>query len=241
MTIGFIIIRHVNSKVTDYYWKECYTCIRKLYDNPILIIDDSSKKEYLNENIFLKNCTIIYDTEHKGAGEILPYYYFHKLKPFETAVVIHDSVFIQSKIDFSESDNVKFFWSFSHVFDNDLINHIHILCKSMSNGDDLLNFYHKKHSWKGCFGTMSVINWNFLNKVNIHHSLFDSIMLFIKNREYRSALERVFALVMYYNDSNIKNEYFGDIHHYIRWGITFFEYLTNDYSQYPLMKVWSGR
>ena len=24
---GFIIVRHVNSKQTDYYWKECYTCI----------------------------------------------------------------------------------------------------------------------------------------------------------------------------------------------------------------------
>ena len=53
MSLGFIIIRHVNSKISDYYWKECYTCIRKFYDNPIVIIDDSSNKEFLNENIFL--------------------------------------------------------------------------------------------------------------------------------------------------------------------------------------------
>ena len=59
MSLGFIIIRHVNNKITDYYWKECYTCIRKFYDNPILIIDDSSNKEFLNENIFLKNCTAL--------------------------------------------------------------------------------------------------------------------------------------------------------------------------------------
>jgi hypothetical protein len=241
MTFGFIIIRHVNSKITDYYWKECYTCIRKFYINPIIIIDDSSIKEYLNENIFLKNCTIIYDTEHKGAGEILPYYYFHKLKPFDTAVVIHDSIFIQSKIDFSESDNVRFFWSFRHVFDDDLIIHIHNLCKSMSHGNELINLYNQKHLWNGCFGTMSVINWNFLDRVNKYHSFFDSILPIINNREYRSALERLFALVMYFNDPNIKSEYFGDIHRYIRWGISFFEYLTNNFNQYPLMKVWSGR
>ena len=56
MSLGFIIIRHVNSKISDYYWKECYTCIRKFYDNPIVIIDDSSNKEFfvtsMLENVF---------------------------------------------------------------------------------------------------------------------------------------------------------------------------------------------
>ena len=30
---GFIIIRHINSSLTNEYWKECYTCIRKFYPN----------------------------------------------------------------------------------------------------------------------------------------------------------------------------------------------------------------
>ena len=36
---GFIIIRHVNNELSDRYWKECYKCIRRFYDNSI--IDDS--------------------------------------------------------------------------------------------------------------------------------------------------------------------------------------------------------
>ena len=40
--IGFIILRHVNSSITNEYWKECYRCIKKNYPtNRILIIDDN--------------------------------------------------------------------------------------------------------------------------------------------------------------------------------------------------------
>ena len=243
MTFGFIIIRHVNNKITDYYWKECYNCIRKFYNNPIIIIDDSSNKDFLNENIVLTNCTVIYDTEHKGAAELLPYYYFHKLKPFDTAIIIHDSVFIQSKINFelNEEENIRFLWSFAHTFDDEIFHLIRDLCIHLPNSDELINFYHQKHLWKGCFGVMSVIKWSFIDKINKRHQLFDSILPHVTARANRHALERVFPVIAYFNDPTIKNEYFGDIHSYIRWGITFFEYLSNDFSNYPIMKVWSSR
>jgi hypothetical protein len=117
---GFIIVRHVNSKITDYYWKECYSCIRKWYTDPILIIDDSSNKEWLTENIQIDNCQTIYDTENKGCGELLGYYYFHKLKPFDSAVIIHDSVFIQRKVDFCLNENMRFLWTFIGQWDHEL-------------------------------------------------------------------------------------------------------------------------
>ena len=44
MTTGFIILRHVNEKEHDNYWKTCYRTIRKFYNNPILIIDDNSNQ-----------------------------------------------------------------------------------------------------------------------------------------------------------------------------------------------------
>lgn len=33
MVFGFIIIRHVNSELSNTYWKEAYTGIRKYYTN----------------------------------------------------------------------------------------------------------------------------------------------------------------------------------------------------------------
>lgn len=243
MSLGFIIIRHVNSKITDYYWKECYTSIRKFYDNPIIIVDDSSNKEFLNENIFLTHCTIIYDTDHKGSAELLPYYYFHKLKPFDTAVIIHDSIFIQSKINFelSESENIRFLWSFRHRWDNELLPLITELSTHLLKSEELINFFHKKDSWKGCFGVMSVIKWGFIDKINKEHLIFDNMLPHINNRLKRCAVERIFSMLVYFNDPNIKTEHYGDIHSYIKWDTKFIEYLTKDYSKHPIMKVWSGR
>ena len=242
MVLGFIISRHVNSKITDYYWKECYTCIRKLYDNPIMIIDDSSNKEFLTENIALTNCTVIYDREYKGVGELLPYYYFHKLKPFDSAVIIHDSIFIQKHISFEmeEKESVRFLWTFKRVWDNGIFNLIDELCMDLFNYYELMELY-KTSGWHGGFGCMSVIKWDFLDTINRKHKLFDTMMFKIRSRDYRSALERVIPLVCFYNDPSIKNSFFGDIHDYMRWGTNYTDYLTQDMSSYSIVKVWSGR
>lgn len=244
MSLGFIIIRHVNNKITDLYWKECYNCIRKFYDNPIMIIDDSSNKDFLNENIFLKNSTIVYDQEHKGAAELLPYYYFHKLKPFDTAVIIHDSVFIQTKINFElePSENIRFFWNFNHHFNDEIFSLIRETTCSIVQCQDLLEFYNQKDQWIGAFGAMSVIKWSFINNLNENHQIFLKLLPNIKNRLNRHALERVIPLMAYFNDKNIKPSLFGDIHKYFnRYDISFFDYLTQDFSKYPIMKVWTGR
>ena len=51
MSLGFIIIRHVNNDLTNKYWIHCYDCIRTYYpENSIVIIDDNSKQEYITEN-----------------------------------------------------------------------------------------------------------------------------------------------------------------------------------------------
>jgi hypothetical protein len=241
--LGFIILRHVNSKSTDLYWKECYKCIRKFYDNPILIIDDSSNPVYLLETFPLKNCTIIYDKDHKGAGELLPYYYFHKLKPFDTAVILHDSVFIKTRINFEENfDNtIRFLWSFEHTWDDAMLETISDLITPLPHSDELVSLFHKKNEWKGCFGVMSVIHWNFLTTINERHALFETLLPKITSRDHRKALERIVALLAYYNTSTMKNEYFGNIHSYIRWGTTFSDYKSRSYINYPIIKVWTGR
>ena len=46
---GFIITRHVNSEITNKYWNKCIQHIRINYPNKkIVVIDDNSKKEFLN-------------------------------------------------------------------------------------------------------------------------------------------------------------------------------------------------
>jgi hypothetical protein len=98
--IGFIILRHVNNNLSNQYWIYNYNCIRKYYpNNEIIIIDDNSNYQFIKE-INLYKTTII-KSEYPGRGELLPYIYYLKYKLFDTAVIIHDSVFINKYIDFN--------------------------------------------------------------------------------------------------------------------------------------------
>lgn len=244
-SFGFIIVRHVCNKTSDMYWKESYRGIRKWYpETPIMIIDDSSNREFLKEDITLSRCTVIYDWEHKGCAELLPYYYFHLLRPFEIAIILNDSVFIQQKIDFTleEGEPCRFLWDFHHLFDDEIMSNIQTLCLTLHNPERFASLYRHKDSWQGCFGTMSVIRWDFLHKINrAEGGLFDALFPAIKTRYDRCALERVFALLITVYYPKIRPSIFGKIHEYIRYGTSFSEYLTGDFSAYPIIKVWTGR
>ena len=242
MTLGFIIIRHVNSKISDYYWKECYISIRRFYNHPILIIDDSSNPTYLHENINLVNCTVIYDKEHKGVGEFLAYYYFHLLKPFDTAVILHDSMFIQSPISFDlQEEPARLLWTIPHHFDYDIRTQIHSLIQALPESEPLLELYEDKKKWNGTFGVTMVVTWDSLHAINNRYHLFERLLDKIVNRDIRSAMERVMGLLYSHHFSIPFSSHYGMIHDYIKWGITFTDYLINDYRSYPIMKVWSGR
>jgi hypothetical protein len=239
-TLGFVIVRHVNSKQTDYYWKECYNCIRKWYDNPILIVDDSSNKDFLIDNLQLVNCHIVYDTEMKGCGELLGYYYFHLLKPFQTAVVLHDSVFIQKRIDFSIEGNMEFLWTFNGAWDKELEPYYHKLCAAMPAYQDIIERY-QMQLYRGCFGLMSVIKWDFLSLL-VEDGLLLALEQIKGRRDARSALERVLGIMAFRRDGSIRARW-GEIHSYMRWGTTFVEYLSGSVNSCNLdvVKVWTGR
>jgi len=75
MSIGFIILRHVISETTNRYWMLCYDCIRRYYPlHRIMIIDDNSNYEFVTNKTVTN--TVLIQSEYKGRGELLPYYYF---------------------------------------------------------------------------------------------------------------------------------------------------------------------
>jgi hypothetical protein len=245
MTFGFVMIRHVCNKATDLYWKESYHCIRRWYpDTPIMIVDDSSNREFLQEDMVLTNCTVIYDRAHRGSAELLPYYYFHLIHPFDVAVIIHDGVFIQRYVDFTLENNepCRFLWNFPHWYDDEIFEGIKQIYSTLPFSDRFTDLYHRKDAWQGCFGVMSVIRWNALDHVNrVEEGLFDKWLAVVKTRDNRHALERAFPLLMTYHYPEMRQAMFGGIYDYIRWGVTFTEYITGDFSQYPVMKVWTAR
>ena len=214
--IGFIILRHVNNELTNQYWIHCYDCIRKFYpDNFIVIIDDNSNYKYITTKELYNTVTI--NSEFHGRGELLPYYYYLKVKLFDTAVILHDSVFINEYIDF----NVEKYKI--------------IMIKSL-NDDDLLKFYENKHLWTGCFGGMSIITHDYLSHINNKYDI-SKLLVHVLTRENRSSFERVIGCLLQMNEKT--NVLFGTIHNYCVVGITFNE--LNNYNHLPLIKIWSGR
>ena len=97
--LGFILLRNVRDKITGEYWKLSYQCIRKFYPNQyIIIIDDNSDYDYIDLD-FQKNNLVnahVIRSEYPKRGEILPYLYYLENHLFNKAVIIHDSVFINS-------------------------------------------------------------------------------------------------------------------------------------------------
>jgi hypothetical protein len=233
---GFIILRHVNSSLTNKYWIKCYNSIRNFYpQNPIVIIDDYSNYNYVS-NIVLYNATII-QSEFPKHGEFLPFYYYLHNKWFNNAVILHDSVFINTFIDFGNNSSYKYIWSFKTCKQDNISDETRLI--KLFEDDDLLKFYNSK-IWTGCFGCMCSINHNFLKTINSNYSL-DKLLNNIKSRQNRCSFERVFACLSQKTlliPNNVIS-YFGNIHTYCRWGIKFNE--LEESSRLPVSKVWSGR
>jgi len=238
MSIGFIILRHVRCEQTNKYWIECYNCIRKFYKETIIIIDDNSCYEYIT-NIDLVN-TIVIDSEYKGAGELLPYVYYLENELFDTAVILHDSVFIQRYINFP--NQTLFLWHFEHnnwdnpVLEEKLIN--------ASMFDNMLDFYRNKSAWKGCFGAMTVMPYKTLKTLDEKYHMKNLTNL-IKNRVLRQCFERILAGLIT-SENFVKPEncsLFGDIHHFKPdFDYTYEKYIKDKSTiTLPIIKIWTGR
>jgi len=236
-TQGFIILRHVNSVKTSLYWKISYRCIRKHYpENLILIIDDNSNYNFINkkDEETLHKTTII-KSEYPRRGELLPYIYYLKNKLFDSACIIHDSVFINKYIDLTV-DKYKFIWEFEHDWDQ-IADETKMI--KMFKDEKLLLFYKNKSLWKGCFGGMSIITHDYLSVVNNKYNL-NKLLDCVLTRHNRMSFERVIACLLQYNSP--KKCLLGNIHKYCSYGIQFHELRSRPHiTNLPIIKVWTGR
>lgn len=231
-TVGFVILRHVNSEETNRYWIHCYECIRKHYpENEIVIIDDNSTYFFITTPHLYK--VTIVNSEYPKRGELLPYIYYLKYKWFDVAVMIHDSVFINQEIDFY-TDTYKILWDFKHDWDTPYREFY--MLQQLDNTEYLTKFFHDKTLWTGCFGSMCCISYNYLKYIDSRHNL-SALLNHVTHRDARCDFERVLGCVLQFNYPRIVM--FNHIHDWTPWGIKFDE--KDKYTHLALTKVWTGR
>lgn len=244
---GFIITRYVSNELHNAYWKNCVNCINTHFgDNtPIIIIDDYSA--FTPSINTYNNVTIVtLEKEFARAGEILGYYYAWKFKPFEKFVVLHDSMFIHSKFDIINNPyEVQFLWHFdTYLGQNrgataDCDGNVFFIEKC-KNSDQLLNLYFDKTKWLGCFGVASMCTLNIVNQCFEIYNL-ENVILQVKTRPNREAMERLFALMMYNSfPTKISPSLNGSILDVKQ--INFYQYNYNHEKSDKIMhKIWTGR
>ena len=251
--IGFIILRHVNSPQTNQYWIESYECIRRHYStNKIIIIDDHSQRNFIHYDSELLNCEIIESQLPPGCGEILPFYYYYHGRYFKRAIIIHDSIFIQKRLNDRGIENietVQFLWNIDHVW-NVPINEIQLIeDTNLYNKDEIKNRYKNMDQWLGCFGTCCIITHSFLKHIMDKYNM-ESFTDTIKSREMRCSFERIFGLICCMEDPllHFVPSIYGHIQEFmdreLYYRLTFQDYIKNkNYfeNRYPIVKVWSGR
>jgi hypothetical protein len=235
---GFILLRCVNNELTNQYWNYSYASIRKYYpEMPILIIDDNSNYKYVKSQHNLYKTTVI-QGEYPGRGELLPYYYYLHNPLFETAVIIHDSVFLNSELNIN-THSCKFLWHFEHHWDQ-IADETKMI--NAFNDPEVLEHYKNKSAWIGCFGGMSIIKHDHLTRVNAKCDI-SKLLDFVKTRYNRMSFERVIACLLQID--GVKESMFGNIMHYgdsvnrRAWGTSFND--KHHCLNLPIIKVWTGR
>ena len=243
----FVILRHLRHAQDNVLWTTAYQSIRTYYTNRIIIIDDNSQVNTFNGSLI--NTEVIV-SNYRGAGEILPYFYFFQNKWADRMIILHDSMCLHRPFRENELEgSIRFHWHFSM---NETPYHTKMALQfsSMHHHDGLLTFLNNDVSeWKGCFGGAAIVSYDAVEHLEKKYGFFSTLVLAIKTRKDREAFERMLGVVTFFEKmvdmESCSN--FGDI---IRYPGAFIENMNKDttahqvqQAQYDtaILKLWRGR
>ena len=200
--VGFIVTRCVKKEEQNILYHDCYAAIRKFYPHlKIVFIDDNSDKNLLKE-IPMENVEII-QSEFPAAGEFLPYYYLVTRNLFKKAIIIMDSMIINTPIPYDDVTDYMYLYEFGSPGKEENVDKVEILLKNTKKPNELLQSY-KDNKWMGCFGSCMVITYDFLKEIEDTVGITQWKTI-INNRDFRMGLERSIGVVCAYIKPKEKN------------------------------------
>ena len=140
----------------------------------------------------------------------------------------------RKKIDFN-TDTYRILWTFEHHCDQ-IEDETRMI--QLFNDPELYIFYNNKELWKGCFGSMSIINHDYLLYINNKYNI-SKLLDCIQNKYNRMSLERVIGCLL--QKDHITESLLGDMCKYCPFGISYEDINKYEYQNLPLLKIWGGR
>ena len=242
----FVILRHLRNAQDNSLWTSAYQSIRTHYTNRIIIIDDNSQVNTFNGS--LVNTEVI-ESEYRGAGEILPYFYFFLHKWADRMIILHDSMILHRPFRSAELEGLlRFHWHFS-LNESSYHTKMALQFSSMRHHEGLLAFLNGGSQWKGCFGGASIISYDAVEHLEKKYGFFSTLVLAIKTRRDREVFERMLGAVAFFEKMVEMDtcSTFGDI---IRYPGAFTDNMNKDMTAQQvqqanydtaILKIWRGR
>ena len=268
--LGFIILRHVKDAFTNEYWLRCYRQIRAWYPREeVLVVDDGSDYGFVvpadTDAELARDTRLRFARStgrHRRSGELLPYLLcLEQDWKVDRFVFLHDSVFLQTRVDFESVAANQPLWSFHQRTGGSAALHRRIgdliaLCDS---SERLREIYRSKR-WVGAFGGMSVFSRAFAESLQNTFAL-QRVSAHMRCRLDRMACERILGMCfLHFSDLDADAtvppplppphpcSVFGNINRYCEWGYSYEQLLLEERARahkrgrlLPAVKVWTGR
>ncbi len=231
-SFGFIIPSYCDSDIHLSQLRRCLKSIRNHHSEKIIIIDDYSTKDINLVVVDFDNIEIM-KSPVKGAGDMVTYHLMKEHHLFDKAIIIQDSMTLEKKLDrLDEIDTISYLWYFTNhrhhwdhieepqddynikhgikVHDDLLVHCIDTLIEKEEFKKFAQDIYFQKNKWCGCFGCLSIVNYDFLETLNNKTGIID-IMLKMNNNRLRRAAESMFGLACLFTlgDSFLETAYDG--------------------------------
>ena len=241
--LSFIMLRHVRNKKQNRFWNECYDCIRKFYTTtPIYIIDDNSPYAPTRIGGPMSHTQVINSEFAPGKGEVLPYYYYYYRGFSRNAIVLHDTVFINAKVDskLTSTDSYQFLWSAEHSWDRWCRRRTLEILRALDS-PELIKKYRQTDRWKVCFGGMAILNLEYVRKLFGGTNTLPVLIREVKTRIDRMCFERIIAVLLL--PCPEPDAVMGDIHDHQEYNVRFSDYekQKNAGGLKSMNKIWAGR
>eukprot|EP01062_Namystynia_karyoxenos_P062992 TRINITY_DN5581_c0_g2_i1.p1 TRINITY_DN5581_c0_g2~~TRINITY_DN5581_c0_g2_i1.p1 ORF type:complete len:434 (+),score=94.70 TRINITY_DN5581_c0_g2_i1:68-1369(+) len=254
---GVVQLRHASTPEHAKLWRESYRSLRTAYpkDTPVVVVDDGSTRELAIEmGAELRadrNAAVVpVPPPLRGRGELLLWWALWALRPFDTALLLHDSMLCVAPHPLppaAAAAGAYPLWHFSHDYSCTLLDAA-LLCRLRAGParDAAVARYLSPEEWKGCFGGAAFASWAIVDSMQRKYALFD-LLPHVTSRTARMSAERALGCLLSLccpPPPGAPASCFGDIIvDYPRpWGYSWSDYVAEGQPKLaPIIKIWAGR